>query len=513
MISLVARLQVDRQPAINTSAAVAVTSGKRHTTTTLVWMTRFRRSTRFLGRRYCQTITSCDQTLQGWAWSSWHSAAHSETRTSSLQQVLQGVLRSLPCQECWFDRRTERSRGAEHEQLQQCVRACMCAHARTPAKTTLRRAISLQLVQALSCKEGCQGKEWQESSDSPLVAKQGSVIPLWSFSGTTARTSDTFTAERIVRELSENFSKSTLWSSCALLQQERATFNRAKKKNPSRTGVFQRYLYSTSFFLSRTLHLSFLFSSWGWWKKATTPISPEHASSSRGGRYGPESLKGTCTPFLSFFLELYTGLFFFHLRGGGQKTPTTPISPEHASSNRRGSYGRGSFKGICSLFLSFFLSELYTRHVSFLFSIDRLFYGTHSRTTYNHSRKVNHFAMLSRTTTNHINLPQQKTFTYHSPLPFLNLQIVCTHIPDCVTSHATIFLRRLDGDPLDQGSSLLGNPLNIINSILLSSRGKWTKKKPTTPYFTRSHFVQPSRTLRTRILQRYMYPFPSFFLY
>ena len=41
-----------------------------------------------------------------------------------------------------------------------------------------------------------------------------------------------------------------------------------------------------------------------------------------------------------------------------------------------------------------------------LFSIDRLFYGTHSRTTYNHSRTVKHFAMLSRTTTNHINLPQ-----------------------------------------------------------------------------------------------------------
>ena len=56
------------------------------------------------------------------------------------------------------------------------------------------------------------------------------------------------------------------------------------------------------------------------------------------------------------------------------------------------------------------------------------------------------------------NLPQHKTFTHHSPLPFLSLQIVCTHIPDCVTSHATIFLQPLDGDPLDRGSSLLGNP-------------------------------------------------------
>ena len=105
------------------------------------------------------------------------------------------------------------------------------------------------------------------------------------------------------------------------------------------------------------------------------------------------------------------------------------------------------------------LPHTHTRHtlqrISF---IDRLFYGTHSRTTCNHSRIVNHFAMLSRITTNYINLPQQKTFTYHFPLPFLNLQIVCTHIPDCVTSHATIFLQPLDEDPLDQGSSLLGNP-------------------------------------------------------
>ena len=77
-------------------------------------------------------------------------------------------------------------------------------------------------------------------------------------------------------------------------------------------------------------------------------------------------------------------------------------------------------------------------------SIDQLFYGTHSRTTYNHSKIVNHFVMLSRTTTNHINLPQQKSFTYHPPLPFLSLQIVCT-IPDCFTSQAPIFLQPLDG--------------------------------------------------------------------
>ena len=106
------------------------------------------------------------------------------------------------------------------------------------------------------------------------------------------------------------------------------------------------------------------------------------------------------------------------------------------------------------------LSHTRTTRTENLFSIDRLFYGTHSRTTYNHSRIVNRFTMLSRTTTNHINLPQQKTLTNHSPLPFLSLQIVCTHIPDCVTSHATIFLHPLEGDPLDQGSSLLGNKFN-----------------------------------------------------
>ena len=83
-----------------------------------------------------------------------------------------------------------------------------------------------------------------------------------------------------------------------------------------------------------------------------------------------------------------------------------------------------------------------------LFSIDRLFYGTHSRTTYNHSRIVNHFAMLSRTTTNRINLPQQKTFTYP--------QIVCTRL--CHFSRNYFLTASRDEDPLDQGSSLLGNP-------------------------------------------------------
>ena len=47
-------------------------------------------------------------------------------------------------------------------------------------------------------------------------------------------------------------------------------------------------------------------------------------------------------------------------------------------------------------------------------------------------------------------------------------------------------------------------------SFLLSSRGEWTKKN-TTPYFSRARFGQPSRTLRTRLLQRYMCSI-SFFL-
>ena len=51
----------------------------------------------------------------------------------------------------------------------------------------------------------------------------------------------------------------------------------------------------------------------------------------------------------------------------------------------------------------------------------------------------NHYKSYKCTTT--------QNFTYHSPLPFLSLQIVCTHIPNCVTSHATIFLQLLDGDP------------------------------------------------------------------
>ena len=87
-----------------------------------------------------------------------------------------------------------------------------------------------------------------------------------------------------------------------------------------------------------------------------------------------------------------------------------------------------------------------------LFSIDQLFYGTHSRMTYNHSRIVNHFAMLSRTTTNHINLPQQKTFTYHSPLPFLNLH------------SRNYFLTTSRWRPPRSGFFPVGESLNIINS-------------------------------------------------
>ena len=92
-----------------------------------------------------------------------------------------------------------------------------------------------------------------------------------------------------------------------------------------------------------------------------------------------------------------------------------------------------------------------------LFSIDQLFYGTHSRMTYNHSRIVNHFAMLLRTTTNHINLPQQKTFTYHSPLPFLNLH------------SRNYFLTTSRWRPPRSGFFPVGESLNIINSIQFNS--------------------------------------------
>ena len=129
-----------------------------------------------------------------------------------------------------------------------------------------------------------------------------------------------------------------------------------------------------------------------------------------------------------------------------------------------------------------------------LFSTDQLFYGTHSCTTYNHSRIVNHFVMLSRTTANYINLPQQKTFTYHSPLSFLSLQIVRIHIPDCVTSHATIFLQPLDGDPSIRVLPSWGIlKYNKINSKLgsktshlspLAKNGFWNTVKTTCKAFS-----------------------------
>ena len=127
------------------------------------------------------------------------------------------------------------------------------------------------------------------------------------------RTSNTFTGQRIVRELSENFSKPTSWPSCALLERERATFNRAKKK---------------------TL-------------------------------YGAESFKGTCTLLLSFFLEVYTRLFFFHLGGGGQKKTTTPyFTRARFVQPRRKLRTRILQRYLYSI--SFFLSR--TLHWSFLLS-------------------------------------------------------------------------------------------------------------------------------------------------
>ena len=278
-----------------------------------------------------------------------------------------------------------------------------------------------------------------------------------------ARIWDTFTGKELsgsVRELSENFPSPTLWSSCALLQRERATFNWAKK-NPLRTGVFQRYLYSISFFLSGTLHSSFLLSSRGWWtKKPLPPVSPEHASSNRGGRYGPGSFKGRCTLFLSFFLELYTSLFFFYVGGGGQKKkPLPPISPEHASSKRGGRYGPESFKGTCTPFLSFFL-ELYTR---------RFFFHPGGG------------GQLEK------------------PLPPISPEHTSSNRggrygPGSFKGICTPFL------------SFFLELYTRLVSFLLSSSGWWTKipLPPISP-------DQPRRTLRIRILQRYIYSI-SFFV-
>ena len=85
--------------------------------------------------------------------------------------------------------------------------------------------------------------------------------------------------------------------------------------------------------------------------------------------------------------------------------------------------------------------------------------------TYNHSRIVNHFAMLLRTTTNHINLPQQKTFTYHSPLPFLNLH------------SRNYFLTTSRWRPPRSGFFPVGESLNIINSNSNSNSAKSANEK------------------------------------
>ena len=75
--------------------------------------------------------------------------------------------------------------------------------------------------------------------------------------------------------------------------------------------------------------------------------------------------------------------------------------------------------------------------------------------------------MLSRTTTNHINLPQQKTFTYHSPLPFLNLH------------SRNYFLTTSRWRPPRSGFFPVGESLNIINSIQFNSIGpKWHAHNP-----------------------------------
>ena len=95
--------------------------------------------------------------------------------------------------------------------------------------------------------------------------------------------------------------------------------------------------------------------------------------------------------------------------------------------------------------------------------------------------------MLLRTTTNHINLPQQKTFTYHSPLPFLNLH------------SRNYFLTTSRWRPPRSGFFPVGESLNIINSIQFNSRsfrnGAWNPGRATDWSVSRSlsHVSQTAR--------------------
>ena len=62
-------------------------------------------------------------------------------------------------------------------------------------------------------------------------------------------------------------------------------------------------------------------------------------------------------------------------------------------------------------------------------------------------KNSNHFAMLSRAATNNINLPHKKRSHTTLLCHFLAFRWYVHIHPDCVTSHATIFLQPLDGDP------------------------------------------------------------------
>ena len=183
----------------------------------------------------------------------------------------------------------------------------------------------------------------------------------------------------------------------------RARFVQARRT--LRTRILQRYLYSISFFLSGTLHSSFLLSSRGWWTKNHYPLF--HQSTLRPTEEDVTDQDPSKVYVLHFFLSFsnftrVSCLFFFHLGGGGQKYHFLLFH----QTNRGGRCGSGSFKGIFTLFLSLFLSR-----------------------------------------------------NLHS--------------------------------------------IRVFSSFIQGEVDKSTHY----PYFTRSRFVQPSRTLRTRIFQRYIWNF------
>ena len=146
-------------------------------------------------------------------------------------------------------------------------------------------------------------------------------------------------------------------------------------------------------------------------------------------RHGPESFKGTCTLLLSFFLELYTRLFFFHLGGGGKK-PTTPyFTTARFVQPRRTLRTRILQRYLYSI--SFFLSG--TLHSSFLLS---------SRGWW---PKKKHYPLFHHSTL----CPTEEEVTDQDPSKVYEVYFFLSFFLELYTR---------------------------LVSFLLSSRGKWTKK-------------------------------------